>query len=203
LNLNPQRPFVLVRASISKNHKQTCLPLYPALFEGVLRFRSENVGPGDLVFGPLVPRSKIFIKDLKAAGIIKKNAEGKVLDFHSFRHTFCTNLHLAGVPLREAMELMRHSEARLTTKVYADSSMFALRPAIERLPWNCSGDDAQRDAQKTGAGGLLPSPNVTVSKAFESAKNTLGTGVETLSVVLCHGVTQNSEMVRAAGFEPA
>ncbi len=70
-----------------------------------------------------------------------------MVDFHSFRYTFCTNLHLADVPLREAMELMRHSDAGLTMSIYADSSLFALRPAIEKLPWNCPADDAQRDAQ--------------------------------------------------------
>jgi hypothetical protein len=88
-------------------------------------------------------------------------------------------------------------------KVYADTSMFALRPAIEKLPWNCSGDDAQRDAQKTGTGSPLASLSVAVSKGIESDENAIGTGKETLSVVMCHGVSQNSEMVRAAGFEPA
>ena len=59
-----------------------------------------------------------------------------MVDFHSFRHTFCTLLHRAGVPMREAMELMRHNDARLTMSIYADSSLFALRPAVEKLPWN-------------------------------------------------------------------
>jgi hypothetical protein len=81
--------------------------------------------------------------------------------------------------------------------------MFALRPAIEKLPWNCPGDDAQRDAQKKGAEGLLPSQPVTVIGCVESEKNSIGTGLKTLSVVSCHGVSQISGMVRAAGFEPA
>ena len=58
------------------------------------------------------------------------------MDFHSLRHTFCTNLHRAGVPQREAMELMRHNDPRLTANTYADASLFSLRSAVEKLPWN-------------------------------------------------------------------
>jgi integrase len=145
ISLDRKKPFVSVRSSISKNHKQAYLPLHPVLLNELLRFRPLNTDSGNLVFGRLVPRSDVFIEDLKAAGVIKKNSEGRTLDFHSFRHTFCTNLHLAGVSMREAMELMRHSDVRLTMKVYADTALFALRPAVEKLPWNCSTDDAQRD----------------------------------------------------------
>jgi site-specific recombinase XerD len=36
------------------------------------------------------------------------------MDFNSVRHAFCTNLPRAGVSQQEAMELMRHSDPRLT-----------------------------------------------------------------------------------------
>jgi integrase len=122
VNLNSEKPSVMVRASVSKNHKQACLPLHHVLLAELLRFRPENATAGDPVFGKLVPRSDLFIEHLKAAGITKKDTLGRVVDFHSFRHTFCTYLHRAGVPLREAMELMRHSDVRLTMGIYADSS---------------------------------------------------------------------------------
>ena len=78
----------------------------------LLTFRPENLTTaGSLIFGGLVPKSKAFRRHLAAAGVAKQDSQGKVVDFHSFRHTFCTNLHLAGVPLREAMELMRHSDS--------------------------------------------------------------------------------------------
>ena len=203
LNFNPEKPSVMVRASVSKNHNQACLPLHPALVKELLAFRPEKVSAGALLFGGLVPKSKIFRQHLAAAGIAKKDSQGKVVDFHSFRHTFCTNLHLAGVPLREAMELMRHSDARLTMSIYADSSLFALRPAIEKLPWTCSADDAQRDAQRNGVRGLLPSPAGTVGALAKSGKEPMNMGLPSLSVMVCHGLSQNAEMVRAAGFEPA
>jgi len=203
LNFNPEKPSVMVRASVSKNHKQSCLPLHPALVKELLALRPANVPAGDLVFGGLVPRSTLFREHLQTAGIAKKNSQGKLVDFHSFRHTFCTNLHLAGVPLREAMELMRHSDVRLTMTIYADSSLFALRPAIEKLPWNCSPSDAQRDAQRNGARSLLPSLAGTVGAVAKSEKQPINMGLLALSGMVCHGLSQNKEMVRAAGFEPA
>jgi len=187
VNLNAEKPSVMVRASVSKNHKQACLPLHRVLLAELLRFRPESATAGDLVFGKLVPRSDFFRKHLQAAGIVKKDSQGRVVDFHSFRHTFCTYLHRAGVPLREAMELMRHSDARLTMSIYADSSLFALRPAVEKLPWNYAQADAQIDAQKPGADGLLPSLAVTVDAGAESELQPMEMDLKSLSVTVCHG----------------
>jgi len=57
----------------------------------------------------------------------------RVMDFHSLRHTFCTNLQCAGVSQREAMELMRHSDPRLTASTYTDASLLSLKTAVEKL----------------------------------------------------------------------
>ena len=132
-NLGGEKPSVTVRASVSKNHKQACLPLHPALITALREFRPANADAGDLVFKGLVPRSKVFNAHLKAAKIIKVDTQGRVVDFHSLRHTFCTNLHRAGVPQREAMELMRHSDPRLTASTYTDASLLSLKSAVEKL----------------------------------------------------------------------
>jgi hypothetical protein len=149
-----------------------------------------NASPSDFVFAGNVPRPSQFKKDLAAAGIAKQDPPGRVVDFHSFRHTFCINLHLAGVPLRETMELMRHSDVRLTMRIYADSSLFALRPAIEKLvPWNYSADDSQ----KLGAEGLLPSLAGTVGATEKCLISPVITGLKSLSVTGCHGGTESGE----------
>ncbi len=198
LNLTAEKPSLMVRASISKNHKQACLPLHPQLHRLLTESIPAAGSLGDLVFGSLVPRPSEFKKDLAAAGIAKRDSQGRVVDFHSFRHTFCTNLHLAGVPLREAMELMRHSDVRLTMKIYADSSLFALRPAIEKLlPWDCSNNDANHDSQihsqKTGVEGLLPSLAVTVETGVKSEISPVIIGLKSLSDIGCHGVAKSEE----------
>src|SRR5208283_6154549 len=105
--------------------------------------------------------------DLKAAGICKTDSQGRVTDFHSLRHTFCTNLHRAGVPQREAMELMRHNDPRLTANTYADVSLFSLRGAVAKLSIPSTKHDAQIDAQSLVKDSRLPSLLVTTIEGSE------------------------------------
>ena len=199
LNLSAEKPSVTVRASISKNHKQACLPLHPVLRADLASYRPENISTGDLAFGKMVPRSDVFLEHLKAAGIAKRDSQGRVVDFHSFRHTFCTFLHRAGVPMREAMELMRHNDARLTMSIYADSSLFALRPAVEKLPWNYLQHDAQIHAQSLVTGGLLPSLPVTGVTGGETEKTLINTRGKSLVCLAGHGESQIDEWCAIQG----
>jgi integrase len=49
-NLSTNKPSVTVRASVSKNHRQACLPLHPDLAAALLQFRPAGASEGDLVF---------------------------------------------------------------------------------------------------------------------------------------------------------
>src|ERR1039457_2918819 len=132
-NLSVEKPTVTVRASVSKNHRQACLPLHPELAAALVQFRPSKVSAGDLLFKGLVPRSKLLNSHLKAANIAKKDSQGRVVDFHSLRHTLCTNLQRAGVPQREIMELMRHNDPRLTATTYTDTSLLSLGTAVQKI----------------------------------------------------------------------
>jgi len=138
LNLSAEKPSVLVRASVSKNHKQACLPLHPALLAELAAFRPADASAGDMVFAGRMPHSVAFNALLKKAGITKRDTQGRVVDFHSLRHTFCTNLHRAGVSQREAMELMRHNDPRLTATTYTDTSLLSLRSAVQKIGFSPS-----------------------------------------------------------------
>jgi len=59
--------------------------------------------------------------------------EGRV-DFHSLRHTFGTNLARAGVPVKTAMDLMRHSDVNLTMRLYSHTVLSERGAAVEALP---------------------------------------------------------------------
>jgi len=203
INLSGEKPSVIVRASISKNHRQACLPLHPALVTGLAAFQPAKVSAGDFVFAGLVPRSSVFNVHLKAADISKVDSQGRVVDFHSLRHTFCTILHRAGVPQREAMELMRHNDPRLTATTYADASLFSLRAAVEKLPFSSPIDDAQRDAQSLGAGGLLPSLSVKVGKGSTSNESSVNTGSKSLSVMVWHGESKSEEWSERQDLNPS
>jgi integrase len=166
------KPSVTVRASVSKNHKQACLPLHTSLVAALAQFRPGNALESDLVFKGIMPRSELFNEHLKTAKITKVDAEGRVVDFHSLRHTFCTNLHRAGVPQREAMELMRHNDPRLTAKTYTDTSLLALRTAVEKI----GGPASQLASQKLGAASQSVSSPVIVQASEKSNKAPSNTG---------------------------
>ena len=176
-NLNGEKPSVTVRASVSKNHRQACLPLHPELVAALPEYRPANAQAGDLVFKGRVPRSELFNGHLKAANITKTDTQGRVVDFHSLRHTFCTNLHCAGVSQREAMELMRHNDPRLTASTYTDTSLLSLRDAVKKLTISPS----QLASQILGAEGHLQSRPVAHSGKVKDDKTIANKGGKSVS----------------------
>ena len=59
---------------------------------------------------------------------------GRYADFHSLRYTWGTYLQRNGVNSRVAMELMRHSDRKLTDKIYTDSNLLPLGEVVRNLP---------------------------------------------------------------------
>ena len=57
-----------------------------------------------------------------------------LIDFHALRHSFGTNLALAGVPVKVCMDLMRHSDVNLTMKLYAHTLVQDRARALDALP---------------------------------------------------------------------
>jgi len=72
-------------------------------------------------------------RDLESAGIPYRNSQGRVFDFHAFRHTFITNLSRAGVFPKVAQELARHSSITLTLARYTHMGLFDLKAGIAAL----------------------------------------------------------------------
>ena len=176
-NLNGEKPSVTVRASVSKNHREACLPLHPELAAALLQVRPASASAGELVFKGLVPRPKLFSRHLQAAKIAKIDTQGRVVVFHSLRHTFCTNLHRAGVSQREAMELMRHNDPRLTAIIYTDTSLLSLQSAVRKLGYSAS----QIASQKVVAGGQKLSQPVAGSADSKSNETIENKGEKSLS----------------------
>ena len=134
VHLDVPRPFVNVRASISKNHKQAMQPLHLDLVGALRKFRAADVSPTALVFRAIFPRMTVFRKDLATAQISYVDGKGEYADFHALRKTFGTLLTLADLMPRVVMELMRHSDMKLTTKTYTDAGMLPTDAAIAKLP---------------------------------------------------------------------
>jgi len=110
------------------------LPLHSDLVAALSRLHAAGASPAGFVFQGRIPRMRVVQKDLKAAGIPYVDAKGEYADFHSLRKTFGTMLTLAGVPQRVVMELMRHSDMRLTAKTYTDAGMLPTDATVANLP---------------------------------------------------------------------
>ena len=166
-------PFVRVRASTTKNGKPAEMRLHPELVEalGAIKGNSEPDRP---VF-ERIPRMKRFRHDLKAAGIAYCDKLGRYSDFHSLRKTLGTNLAKAGVPSRVAMALMRHSDRKLTDKIYTDENLLGTWSAIDALP-SYAGEASQGASQELVAVSQEEASAVTTDSRVEASKTTVNIG---------------------------
>jgi integrase len=159
IELQSERPCIHVRGSTTKNRKDAVLDLHPDAVRLLLPIASNAVDPGAYVLKGLLPKMPRFRKDLAAAGIEYLNAKGEFADFHALRKTFGTLLTVNRASPRETMELMRHSDMKLTTKIYTDAGQLSTGDAVLRLPSVLSAD-SQIDSQTTVSSGLLLSSPV-------------------------------------------
>lgn len=121
----------LVRGEINlpgeetKNRKTATLPVPPGLVDAWRAWLEDpwwrgphgRVEAPETAVLPPLPNLKTFYRDLDRAGVERETSSGLV-DFHSLRVTYITNLARAGVPLATAVRLARHSDPRLTAAIY-------------------------------------------------------------------------------------
>ena len=119
----------------------------------------------------------------RRAGIEFIDAKGRRADFHSLRHTLGTNLALAGTAPRVAMEAMRHSDIRLTTKTYTDTGLLPVSDAVAKLPsfLGSPEKDSQIDSQTLFRDGQALS--IPVVKSTNGSKRKANANQELTGVV--------------------
>jgi len=182
LDLDGPLPSIVLDAADEKNRAGSTLPLRSDLaadlalwvkvreqrhsgdagaFEGVLCLPKTGVPHSDRLPAdtPLfnVPSGLIRIldRDLKLAGIPKRDERGWTVDVHAMRTSFCTMLAKGGVAPRTAMAAARHSDLKLTMQTYTDPKVLDVAGALDALPaLPLDGTPADRREQKaTGTDG--------------------------------------------------
>ena len=123
-----------IPSSLSKNRKESTHFLRPELTAAILAVQPACVQAEAWVFRGTVPRIPTFKRDLAAAEIPFEDARGRRVDLHALRKTYGTMLAAAGVSPRVAMELMRHSDMKLTMGVYTDVAQLPIIQETARLP---------------------------------------------------------------------
>ena len=157
VHLEESQPYISVRCSIAKNSKLVAQPLPPKVAAALRQCCPANAAPHDRVLRGLMPSMDRFRSDLAVAGISYVDEKCRHADFHALRKTFGTELAKSKQPFRVAMELMRHSDPKLTTKIYTDAGMLPTWDAVEALPML---NDTEIDTVKLVKSGLVGSTPV-------------------------------------------
>jgi hypothetical protein len=127
-----------------QNHKQAVIGLHADMVEELRKLPPSTAR----VFSKGLPKMTALKADLRRAGIEFINAEGQRADFHSLRHSLDANLALVGTAPRAAMEAMRDSDIRLTTKTYTDTGLLPVANAVARLKTHKFTDTAPQGQRK-------------------------------------------------------
>ena len=198
VHLDEEHPYILARASTTKNKKTAVLPLVPQLAQMLKDWREQQHTLTGTVFKRSVPTAVTLLKDLAACGIKGVDEHRRHLDFHALRHTFATMLANAGISPRVAMELMRHSDMRLTAKTYTDAMNLPLFGELEKLtptlPSLPASLNCEKPSLETGISDQTDSPKKITDCVLTDDRRTVLT-----ELVLS---PEKFELAERGGFEP-
>ena len=131
-SLDGAEPKVTVEAKNSKHRREDVVPLRAEL-AGKLKAHLATKLPAARAFTLPTQSMKMLRADLERAGIPESTEEG-VIDCHSLRVTFVTNLARGRVHPRIAQALARHSDIRLTMETYTKLGQDEERAGLASLP---------------------------------------------------------------------
>ncbi len=200
LHLDAKAPFVTVRDCVAKNKKEESVQLVPEIVEALRKHQPEMTRLTDRVFPNGIPRASRLRKDAERNGIPYQDDLGRYADFHALRYTWATFLQRNGVAQRFAMKLMRHSDIKLTAKVYTDEMQLPIYDAIKNLPrLNGVLPYTQIRAQNLGGNGQNGSHPDAIAEGTNNEETIENQGV-------CRSLAQSDaggQLERAKGFEPS
>jgi hypothetical protein len=134
-------------AAETKNRKGATQPLSPDVVEALRGYLEGRPAGAPLWPGNWWKKGADMLRiDLDAAGIsyAVEGTDGPLYaDFHALRHSYIALLEKSGATLKEAMQLARHSDPKLTMAVYGRAQLHDLGRAVERLPDLMSAPEAK------------------------------------------------------------
>jgi integrase len=136
--LDTDPPTATLAGEQAKNGKMAIQPLPPDLVAPLRCFLKDKSVDRPIWPGSWPERAaEMFRADLQTAGIayVVDGPNGDLFsDFHSLRHSFVALLDQSGASLKQAMQLARHSDPKLTMARYGRAQLYDLGEAVRRLP---------------------------------------------------------------------
>jgi integrase len=185
LELDGPMPYAVLNAADEKNRRGSDIPLRADLVDDLRDWladkldavRSDAVASNGQTLPLTEPPTalttdtplfnipsglvRILNRDLKLAGIPKRDERGRTIDVHGLRMTFGTLLSVGGVAPRTAQAAMRHSSIDLTMAVYTDPKLldvYGAMDALPSLPLNDEPTPERMSKQATGTDDSRPFP---------------------------------------------
>ncbi len=196
-DLTSDPPTVTVEALYSKRRRRDTQVLHPDLAQRIAVWLDGKTVETSAVLLPIVARSggferktaKMMRVDLAAAraawlqeaqddearaerdrsDFLKyEDSQKRFADFHANRHTFITNLSLAGVSPKTTQAMARHSDIRLTMNVYSHTELAEKREAIALLAERAQRIGSAPEAENGNQGQFVAQPGPSQSREAET-----------------------------------
>jgi len=163
-------PVVRLRAAYSKRRRDDVQPIRPDLADLLRAWLSNRPRTAPVFTLPdkLPPMLRADLRRARARWIREapdslerrarrqseflcdRDSEGRVVDFHALRATFITMLVKSGASVKEAQELARHSDPKLTMNVYTSLGVHDAARALDRMPSPAAPDRERNALRATG-----------------------------------------------------
>jgi integrase len=162
-NLDGDPPTATLPAEHAKNGRTAVQPLPSDVVEALRDHLANRQSDQCLWPGTWAEKAaEMLCIELDAVGLpyVIEGPDGPLYaDFHSLRHSYIAMLDRSGATLKEAMQLARHSDPKLTMAVYGRAQLHDLGEAVRRLPSLMTGPTVESEVALTGTegqGGLKP-----------------------------------------------
>ena len=186
-------PTVTVEASYSKRRRRDVQPIRHDLADRLRHFLDGKPlgmpvfhitdNAAETLRKDLADAREAWVKDAQtpqeqeerqASDFLKdEDAGGRVVDFHSFRHTYVTRVVRSGASVKVAQDLARHSTPMLTLGVYTHLTVHDHTAALAALPAIDAAGPKCETAKATGTDHVAPVTTPTpVARSAIAARRT-------------------------------
>jgi len=200
---------ITIAAEYSKSRRVDTILLHEAVSDQLMDWRHRRIeelghspSPKDRVFNIAQRLTAQFKKDCKFAGVPLEDGAGRVVDFHSLRHTFAQLLVKQNVHPRTAQTMLRHRDIRTTMKVYVRDDQTAQKQALASLPSLSDRNQVHHMVHHAGCKTRQGEATPCNAMGEDEGRKSFGYGAYGKNMQEAAALGSDLQVVAGEGFEP-